>query len=202
VEEESSPLKKTGIPHFKAQTRLWGYNLARENRVEELASIAVEAEKEVQDRSGAADLTPLESQRSWERQAESNILDRLEKAGVLAPPGEVDAVLEGVAANLIAGAGLNVEAHCRVLLTTPLETFSVGRTIVVSRGLLDVLPDEASLAMVLAGELAHIALGHRTDTHLHSRTRRCLGNPSCWRICDWAGASLRCVMREKKRSRS
>jgi hypothetical protein len=40
----------------------------------------------------------------------------------------------------------------------------VGHTIVVSRGLLDVLPDEASLAMVLAHELAHIALGHRLDT--------------------------------------
>jgi hypothetical protein len=31
---------------------------------------------------------------------------------------------------------------------------------VVSRGLLDVLPDEASLAMVLSRELAHIVLGH------------------------------------------
>jgi hypothetical protein len=36
----------------------------------------------------------------------------------------------------------------------------VGNTIVVSRGLIDVLPDEASLAMVLAHELAHIVLGH------------------------------------------
>jgi len=34
----------------------------------------------------------------------------------------------------------------------------------VSRGLLDVLPDEASLAMVLAHELGHIALGHRINT--------------------------------------
>jgi len=31
---------------------------------------------------------------------------------------------------------------------------------VVSRGLIDVLPDEASLAMVLSHELAHIVLGH------------------------------------------
>jgi hypothetical protein len=50
-------------------------------------------------------------------------------------------------------------------LTTPLETFSVGQTIVISRGLVDVLPDEASLAMVLSAELAHIALGQRADTH-------------------------------------
>jgi hypothetical protein len=37
-------------------------------------------------------------------------------------------------------------------------------TIVLSRGLIDVLPDEASLAMVLSHELAHIALGHKMDT--------------------------------------
>jgi len=48
----------------------------------------------------------------------------------------------------------------RVLLTSPLETFSVGNTIVISRGLVDVLPDEASLAAVLSHELAHIVLGH------------------------------------------
>jgi hypothetical protein len=46
------------------------------------------------------------------------------------------------------------------LTTSPLETFSVGNTIIVSRGLIDVLPDEASLAMVLSHELAHIVLGH------------------------------------------
>jgi hypothetical protein len=45
-----------------------------------------------------------------------------------------------------------------VLLTTPLESFVVGRTIILSRGLLDVLPDEATLAAVLAHELAHIVL--------------------------------------------
>ena len=47
-----------------------------------------------------------------------------------------------------------------MLTTSPLETFSVGNTIVVSRGLIDVLPDEGSLAMVLSHELAHIVLGH------------------------------------------
>src|SRR5208282_2503426 len=43
---------------------------------------------------------------------------------------------------------------------------TVGHTIVVSRGLLDVLPDEASLAMVLGHELSHIVLGHHFDTKL------------------------------------
>jgi hypothetical protein len=35
---------------------------------------------------------------------------------------------------------------------------------VISRGLLDVLPDEATLAAVLAHEMAHVVLGHRLDT--------------------------------------
>jgi hypothetical protein len=45
-----------------------------------------------------------------------------------------------------------------------LESLTIGHTIVVSRGMLDVLPDEASLAMVLARELGHIVLGHQVDT--------------------------------------
>ena len=54
--------------------------------------------------------------------------------------------------------------QCRVMLTSSLESFSLAYTIVLSRGLIDVLPDEASLAMILAHELAHIALGHKLDT--------------------------------------
>jgi hypothetical protein len=61
---------------------------------------------------------------------------------------------------------LQTDVRCRVLLTSPLESFTIGHTIVISRGLLDVLPDEASLAMVLSHELAHIVLGHKFDTKL------------------------------------
>jgi hypothetical protein len=78
--------------------------------------------------------------------------------------------------NLIVTSNLTVDAECRVLLTTPLETFSMGHTIAISRGLLDVLPDEASLAMVLAQELAHIALGHRTATEFAFRNRTMLSD--------------------------
>jgi hypothetical protein len=79
----------------------------------------------------------------------------------MAPDGEVDHILETVVNNLLLTNDLDIPAvRCRVLLTTPLESFVVGRTIVVSRGLLDVLPDEATLAAVLAHELAHIVLHH------------------------------------------
>jgi hypothetical protein len=174
--EESHPSDKNASPRFKAQTRLWGYHLSNSGRLEELASIAVEAEKPVKDDSQSVEISPLESQRSWERQAETNILERLEKSGLLAPAGPVDEVINTVINNLIVTNHLNIQASGRVLLTTPLETFSVGQTIVISRGLLDVLPDEASLAMVLSDELAHIALGHRTDTHFAFSDQTMLGD--------------------------
>jgi Peptidase family M48 len=93
-------------------------------------------------------------------------VERWQQAGLLAPRGEVDTVLETVVNNLVVTNNINLTwpVHCRVMLTEPLETFHVGHTIVISRGLLDVLPDEASLATVLSHELGHIVLGHQTDT--------------------------------------
>ena len=154
---------------FKAQTRLWGYDLQRAARNDEFTQIVVDAPQTVRDQSETAqDATPVESQRLWERQAEDNAVERMQKIGLLAPEGEVDKVLQTVANNLIVTNNLNIqpEVRTRVLLTLPLESFTIGHTIVVSRGLLDVLPDEASLAMVIAHELSHISLGHRLDTTL------------------------------------
>ncbi|HEY4364060.1 MAG TPA: M48 family metalloprotease [Bryobacteraceae bacterium] len=173
VEEEAQPSKDgPGTPRFKAQTRIWDYVPAASNKLDELTSILIDRDSGVNDQAASHDVSPLESQRSWESQAEENITARLEKGGLLAPPGPVDDVLNTVVNNLIVSAGLNIDAHCRVLLTTPIETFSIGHTIVISRGLIDVLPDEASLALVLADELSHIALGHRTQTQFafHNQT--------------------------------
>lgn len=150
-------------PKIKSQVRLWGYDLKSVRPPQELTTIQID-EPSVRDNSERPQqLSTTLSQRMWEQQAEENILERLSKAGLLAPPGEVDKVLETVARNLQITNNLNSETgvRARVLLTSPLESFTVGHTIVLSRGLIDVLPDEASLAMMLAHELAHIALGHR-----------------------------------------
>jgi hypothetical protein len=151
---------------FKAQTRLWGYNAGRSNAQNEFTSIIVESDKVEDNSEPLEQMSPVIGLRTWERQAEDNILQRLERAGLLAPPGPVDKVLETVVGNLEVTNDLNIdpEVRCRVLLTSPLESFTIGHTIVLSRGLIDVLPDEPSLAMVLAHELAHIGLGHRLDT--------------------------------------
>ena len=155
--------------HFRAQTRLWGYDLKALNKNAEFTQILVDSPQSVKDQSdAAADATPVVAERMWERQAEDNAVERLQKIGLLAPSGEVDKILLTVVNNLLVTNNIDLQSdvRCRVLLTSPLESFTIGHTIVISRGLLDVLPDEASLAMVLAHELSHIVLGHQFDTKL------------------------------------
>jgi Peptidase family M48 len=145
---------------FKAQSRIWGYDLVKNNREDELTDLKVDA---VKDESAVAqDASPLEAQREWQQQAEDNVVERLQEAGLLAPPGEVDKVLQTVVNNIEITNNIDLPrpVRTRVMLTSPLETFSVGNTIVISRGLIDTLPDEASLAAILSHELAHIVLGH------------------------------------------
>jgi len=152
---------------LKAQTRLWGYDLKNPNRQDELTTVIVDAPTAVNDRSETSqDRSPIQAYRAWQRQSEDNVLEKLERAGLLAPHGDVEKVLETVVTNLEVTNNLDIqpEVRCRVLLTAPLESFTIGHTIVLSRGLLDTLPDEASLAMVLAHELGHVKLGHQLDT--------------------------------------
>ena len=128
--------------HFKAQTRFWGYALRRASGNQEFSEIVVDPAEGVKDQSSAGeDASPFESQGQWEHESEDNILDRLQRIGLIAPPGEVDKVLQTVVDNLIVtnNLGIQPEVRVRVLLTTPLESFTVGHTIVVSRGLLDAL---------------------------------------------------------------
>jgi len=153
--------------HFKAQTRLWGYNLKNANRQDEMTSVLVEAPTAVADHSEQSqDRGPVEALHAWQRQSEDNVIDKMERAGLLAPRGDVEKVLETVVNNILVTNNLDIqpEVRCRVLLTAPLESFTMAHTIVVSRGLIDTLPDEASLAMILAHELGHVVLGHAIDT--------------------------------------
>jgi Peptidase family M48 len=152
---------------FKAQTRLWGYNLGHASQEQELSKILVETPVQ-DDTKTANDLTPIQAQRSWDRQAEDNVIDRLERIGLISPKGEVDKVLETVVNNLEVTNNIDIDpdVRCRVMTTTTLESYTVGHTIVLSRGLIDVLPDEASLATIIAHELSHAVLGHRLDSSL------------------------------------
>ncbi len=149
-----------GNPSYKSSTNLWGYKLKQGSHEEELSRLLVESANPVKDETPQHDRSPLEAQREWRHRAENNVLDLLEHVGLLAPPGEVDSTLNTIVNNLEVTNNLDgrIDLHCRVLLTSNLEMFSVGSTIVLSRGLIDVLPDEESLAAILAHEVADAML--------------------------------------------
>ena len=148
---------------FKAQTRIWGYDLEHAGDHREYAKPLTDTPVWVDPKRQEAsqDLNPANTVGQTTYTPEDNVVERLQVAGLMAPDGPVDEVLQTVSNNLLVSNNLDIAGvRCRVLLTTPLESFVVGRTIVVSRGLLDVLPDEATLAAVLAHEVAHIVLRH------------------------------------------
>jgi hypothetical protein len=166
---------------FKAQSRVWGYDLKKNSKEDELTQITVDST--VKDDSAAAqDASPLQAQREWQQQAEDNVVERLQNAGLLAPEGEVDKILLTVVNNLQVTNNIELPRpiRTRVMLTSPLETFSVGNTIIVSRGLIDVLPDEASLAMVLSHELSHIVLGHNLGSKFAFNDRMLFSDESTY----------------------
>lgn len=166
-QDRGAKTRSRGFKAFRAQTRLWGYDLGNVQEEQELNKVLVEAPTPVTDRTEAAnDYSPFQAERTWGRQAEDNVTERLERQGLMAPYGEVDQLLETVVNNLEVTNNLDIqpEVRCRVLMTSTLESFTIGHTIILSRGLVDVLPDEASLASILAHELGHVVLGHRMDT--------------------------------------
>jgi len=173
-------LKKGGLA-FRAQTRLWGFDSVKNRREEEFTEVKVDAV--IDDSPVAQDASPVEAERRWEKQAEDNVLDRLQAAGLLAPPGDLDKVLQTVVNNILITNNIEFPwiVRARVMLTTPLETFSVYNTIVISRGLLDTLPDEASLAAIISHELAHIVLGQNMGEKFAFSDRMLFSDESVYR---------------------
>lgn len=161
--EEVGDKDRQAVPRIKSQVRFWGYNFQSAQLTQEFTEIRIDEPTVNDSADQPQQLSPVQGQRQWEQQAEANVVERLSRAGLLAPPNPVDKVLETVLRNLEITNNLTLdsEVRARILLTSPLESFTVGHTIVLSRGLIDVLPDEASLAMMLAHELAHVALGHQ-----------------------------------------
>jgi hypothetical protein len=160
-EDNTSKYLLVGSISSKAQTRLWGYNIGSAREEQELGRVLIESNEPIIDKSQQnTDLSPIQETRIWDLQGQNNVVDRLQREGLIAPKGEVDKILDTVANNLEVANHLDFdpEVRCRVLMTSTIESFAIGRTIVLSRGLIDVLPDEASLAAMIAKELGHVML--------------------------------------------
>jgi hypothetical protein len=170
--EESDPKSQTSTLKFKAINHVWGYVLKVPAATAENTSLDVVGATDVS--NDASDLSPLAAQRAFTKQAEDNVVERLFQAGLLDAPSEFDKTLEALANNILAynNVAIGSPIHVRTLLTEPLESLSVGNTIILSKSLIDttavVTSDGAqqmgNLNAILAFQLAHIITGHRLDT--------------------------------------
>jgi hypothetical protein len=83
-------------------------------------------------------------------------MDVLQRVGLVAPEGNVEKVLNTIVNNILVTNNFDpgIEIKCRVLMTSDFELFSMQNTIGMSRGLIDVVPNEETLAALLAFEIA------------------------------------------------
>jgi len=91
--------------------------------------------------------------------SEDALIDELERSGLLAPQSTLDEHLTATVRRQLVETGISVEPglRCRVLLSDKLESSTIGRTILLSRGLLAVLRTNRQLEIVLRHEVAKIA---------------------------------------------
>jgi hypothetical protein len=157
--QEISKEKDFIVPEFKAQTRFWGYGHNVNSQQEEFSRMLLETDS-VADESARKDNSPIEAQRAFNHEAEQNVLELLERNSLVAPPGPVEKILDTIVNNIVVTNNLELPMglHCRVMLTANLDLFSIENTIVITRGLLDVVPDEATLAALLSQEVADALL--------------------------------------------
>ena len=170
--EESDPKSVTSTLKFKAINHVWGYALKVPVATAENTSVEVVGSTDVS--QDAQDVSPLGAQRAFTKQAEDNVVERLFQAGLLDAPSDFDKTLEALANNILAYNNLAVSSPIRVrtLLTEPLESLSVGNTIILSKSLIDTTAvvtsdgaqQEGNLDAVLAFQLAHIITDHKLDT--------------------------------------
>jgi len=165
--EETTRIEGEKTVGLKAQTHFWVYSLKLPTRDSE--NVSVKVDDAVDNSQDSQDVGPLQASRAWVTQAENNVIDRLVEAGLVAPltPGGYEnKVLDQIVINLVVPNNLafSDQIHTRILLSTTIETTTVGNTILISKGLVDSLPNEESIASVVAMELAHIAMGHHIDT--------------------------------------
>ena len=167
--EETTRIEGEKTVGLKAQTHFWGYSLKLPTRDSENVSVKVDNATDTSQDS--QDVGPLQASRAWVTQAENNVIDRLVEAGLVAPlnpdpNGYEHKILDQIVINLQVPNNLAFtdQIHTRVMLTSTIETTTVGNTILISKGLIDSLPNEPAMASVVAMELAHIAMGHHIDT--------------------------------------
>jgi hypothetical protein len=172
--EETDPKSPSHVLKFKAINHIWGYELKVPPPEEEKTSIDVVGAVDESKDSATADVSPLGAQREWIQQAEDNVIERLYTAGLIDAPSAFDKTLADLANNILVYNQIQTSRPIRVrtLLTEPLESISIGNTILLSKSLIDTTAIQTTdgaqqggdLNVALAFQIAHIILGHHIDT--------------------------------------
>jgi hypothetical protein len=161
--EEVAPLGVHADSVVKGQVRFWGYghpsDPARAGTGELFLGDRSSASR---DRSGAWS-GPSIALRQAEKDAEENVVARFEQSHWMTKQtGEVEAMLDQVLTNLrLSNHIVGGPTHCRILLTAPLEVALVNNCVLVGREVVNTVPGESALGMVLAHAVVHSVLGHR-----------------------------------------
>jgi hypothetical protein len=103
-------------------------------------------------------------QRTEAEKEHDQIVAGLERDGLVGPPENIERSLNEIVEEIAVHNHLNLSLiRCRVLLTTHVEMFHSSNTILISRGLLDMVPDKSTLAVLLGHEMAHVLLEDSVD---------------------------------------
>jgi len=141
------------------QIHLWGYGLsAHSKHPGDHVSVSIDNAVDRSDNNEVVD--PLVAWREWGKLSSSNVLDRLEQSGLLAPASSFNTILDQIATNIIVPNDLQFseDVHCRILLTETVEATTVGNTLLLSRGMIETMPNEETIASAIAFELSHLVL--------------------------------------------
>ncbi len=190
--EESDPKSPEHVLKFKAINHIWGYELKIPPPEVDQTGVEVVDATDASAQSDTNDVSPLGAQREWVQQAEDNVVQRLFTAGLIDAPSDFDKTLETIANNILAYNQIATSKPIRVrtLLTLPLESLSVGNTILLSKSLIDTTAVPSSdgqqaqqlgdLNAIIAFQVAHIILGHHIDTKYAFSDRLLFPNESAF----------------------
>src|SRR5581483_9849635 len=116
IEEDSGTGRQSG-PGLKGLVRFWSFAATGPQKTDTFTNIAIETSQPAQDAT-ANELSRTEALHEWEREAEENTIQRMEKAGLVGQPGDVEKVLDTVVNNLLVTNKISIDPpiRTRVLL--------------------------------------------------------------------------------------
>jgi hypothetical protein len=162
IEEKALPRPVDGSYSLRARVNIWGYQPGAG-----LDSWRTSIRMEAEDGGAASSSTrTVPEPHTWYLQIEHLVISWMETHGILAPTGDAEQTVEAVVNGLQKASGISYgwPVSVRLLISSRLECFNIGDTLVASTGLLDAVRDEQELAVVVAPCLAHVLLDHHMDT--------------------------------------